>query len=247
MGKKGSSSHGAPDGESGATVEVALSDLEPALVKDVYYRLLVPAFRPEELSTLNEIEETYCGPGTDPSVVVLKDGTPVAVMLGEWYADQRVLLLAYLSVNQRARGLGLGAHLVSEVLTSWCNGKEDVLVLAEVDDPRTWPGSDEAGEPHARLRFYDRWGARVLPVQYFQPSLRPGSPRVEGMLLLRLDKAPSVTGELLAAFLEEYFTVCEGLASLRDPRVAHLLASARDLDLDREAWPISRWAELPTS
>lgn len=225
-------------------VEVPLSDLGPALVEEVYHRLLVPAFRPDELITLDELREAYVRPGTEPSLVVLSGGAPLAVMLGEWYVQQQVLLLAYLSVDKATRGSGLGARLVSEVLPGWCDGRGPVLVLAEVDDPRFWPASDDAGDPDARLRFYDRHGARLLPLQYFQPSLRPGSPRVEGMLLLRLDQSPQVRSQVLHAFLEEYFTVCEGSASLDDPPVERLLAAARGLELDRDAWPVSRWTEL---
>lgn len=227
-------------------VEVALSDLEPAVLAEVYHRLLAPAFRPAELMTLAEMREAYGANGTDPSAVMLSGGTPVAVMLGEWYVQGQVLLLAYLSVDKATRSSGLGEHLVRDVLPGWLEGSASVLVLAEVDDPRSWPGSEGTGNPNARLRFYDRQGARVLPVRYFQPSLRLGSPRGEGMLLLRLDWSPGLSSDLLGAFLEEYFTFCEGPKSLADPRVAALVASARSLELDRDASCIDRWAQDPT-
>jgi GNAT superfamily N-acetyltransferase len=196
--------------------------------------------------TLDEMRAAYCRPGADPSVVVLADARPVAVMLGTWFADGRVLLLSYLSVDRSLRGTGVGARLVGEVVPAWCAGR-DAAVLAEVDDPRRWPADDDAGDPRARLRFYDRLGARLLPLPYLQPSLRPGSPRVEGMLLLRLDRSATAPRDVLAAFLEEYFTACEGPASLADPPVSGLLERARGLDLERDAWPVSRWPQIPAA
>lgn len=235
-----------PDARLPAVVaDVSLADLDPRTLRDVYDRLLAPVFRPDELMTLDEIRQAYVHPGGEPSVVVLVDGTPRAVMMGEWYADHRVLLLAYLSVDGALRGSGVGARLVGEVLPGWCAGREPVLVLAEVEDPRAWAGSDVAGDPRARLRFYDRLGGQVLPLRYVQPSLRDGSPRVDGMLLLRLDRSPGMPASLLRAFLEEYVTACEGAAALDDPPMAELLAAVGALDLDDDARPAGRWAELP--
>src|SRR4051794_27388034 len=94
-------------GERGGSTELALPDLEPAVLEDLYRRLLAPAFRPEELITLSELREAFGHLGEDPSVAVLFDGNPVAVMLGEWYVDHQVLLLAYLSVDRAKRGFGL--------------------------------------------------------------------------------------------------------------------------------------------
>lgn len=233
-------------GPPGETVTARLSELPADAVAYVYRRLLIPSFRQEELVSLDEIRAAYGPSGADPSIVITADDLPVAVMLGEWYVDHRVLLLSYLSVDRRIRGTGLGTRLVREVLPQWCEGRE-VLVLAEVDDPRSWPASGDSGDPHARLRFYDRHGARLFPLRYFQPSLREGSPRVHSMLLLRLDRGLEASGELLAAFLQEYFTVCEGPEVLQEPQVSSLIAAARDLDLQRGAWPVSRWSEVPLS
>lgn len=224
--------------------EAPLSELPPETVHEVYERLLRPAFRREELLTLEELRSAYGPDGQDPSVVALRDGAPEAVMLGEWYADGQVLLLAYLAVAPAGRGTGVGTRLVREVLPVWHREVLNALVLAEVDDPRYWPGGAYEGDPRARLRFYERHGARLVPIDYFQPSLRPGSDRVEGMLLIRLDTSAGQPPGLLAAFLSEYFSVCEGPTVLGDPAVAALLSAAADVDLDDGMWPLSRWREL---
>jgi hypothetical protein len=228
-------------------VEARLQDLTVDGVENVYTQLLIPAFRSAELMTLDEMRTAYTSGGDDPSCVLLHMGQPVAVMLGEWYADHRVLLLAYLAVARESRGAGAGTRLVRSVLPSWYADVPDALVLAEVDDPGAWPEHPDLADPRARLRFYDRHGAQLLPMRYFQPSLRPGSPRVTGMFLLRLDHSSRVSSDLLPKFLTEYFTICEGRSAIQDPEVVEVLSNAAAIDLNKDMWPVSRWVELSTS
>jgi hypothetical protein len=55
--------------------------------------------------------------------------------------------------------------------------------FAEVHDPSRAPEMDST-DPVARLRFMAHRGARVLPVPYVQPQLRPRENRVDNLLLL---------------------------------------------------------------
>lgn len=228
---------------TGEVVERSLADLAGDEVDEVYRRLLVPTFRPEELMTLDEVRATFTGPDAQPSDVVLVDGEPVGVMLGTWYAGRRALLLTYLALDPASRGLGLGARLVREVLPRWVASSPGALVVAEVDDPRVWAADATQGDPVARLRFYGRHGARLVPLPYVQPSLSPGAPRVDGMLLLRLDATPDVPGDALAEFLADYYAQSEGSGALADPEVVALLDAARAVDLDA-LWPVDRWADV---
>jgi GNAT superfamily N-acetyltransferase len=228
-------------------VELRLRDLPNDGLESVYARLLIPAFRSDELITLDEMRTAYTASRDDPSCVLVRMGRPIAVMLGEWYADHSVLLLAYLAVAREARGAGAGTRLVQSILPRWYADVPEALVLAEVDDPGAWPEHPDTGDPQARLRFYERHGARLLPMRYFQPSLRAGSPRVKGMFLLRLDNSPGVSSDLLTNFLTEYFTICEGPSAIQDPEVADLLSNAAAIDPNKDPWPVSRWVELSTS
>ena len=143
-------------------VDVTLGDLGEADVARVHDRLLAPTFRPDELLTLHELRRDFTGPAAQAQVVaqargehvvVLADAEPVAVMLGGWFVDHRVLLLTYLAVDPAARGLGLGSRLLRDVLGRWAAQQPGALVLAEVDDPRHWPADGVQGDPVARLRF----------------------------------------------------------------------------------------------
>ena len=113
-----------------------------------------------------------------------------------------------------------------EVQDRWLTG--ETLALTELDDPRHHEPDPRHGDPWARLRFYERFGVRVLAAPYFQPSLGEGYGRSYHLLLCRLsargESAPSAAaGARVRLFLREYFTVCEGEQSLEDPEVRWLL------------------------
>lgn len=187
-----------------------------------YRALLKPNFPAAELMTLEELDEARRS-GQCDGWVLLRDMRPVAVMVTEDYLDGRVRLLSYLAVAEEARGHGLGQHL----LATLARDREPLLVLAEIQDPR-FHGPEHSGDPDARLRFYARNGWGLLPLDYFQPSLRPGSPRVARLLLITVSPpTSSVDGGLVAAFLDEYFHACEAGEALGDEDVRRLLAAAR--------------------
>jgi GNAT superfamily N-acetyltransferase len=217
-----------PSGEPGNRREtLALSDVDDRTLGR-FYPLLAAAFGPEELMTLEELREARHSPGTGGTLVL--DGTePLACMVTEDYLDGRVVLLAYIVVAASARNTGLGSELLADLVQS---DVEPVahLVLAEIEDPR-FHARSERGDPAARLRFYDRAGARLLPLPYVQPSLRPGSPRVDDMLLIALGVAEDdLDGQMVAAFLDEYFVACEGEDVRNDPTFTAL----RDVSLGDE-------------
>lgn len=223
-----------------------LADLSEAEVNDIYDRLLRRAFRPEELLDLDELVETYTAADPPPHGVLLTAGRPVAVLLSEWYVERRVLLLSYLAVAEESRGQGAGSVLADH-LADWLQAAgAQPITVAEVDDPRAWPGDSATGDAEARLRFYERRGARLVPVGYFQPSLSGPGHRVPGMFLIRLDTVPETHAGLLQQFLVEYFSVCEGPGALQDPSVVGLLREVEALGDLGHLPPLSEWRTTPT-
>jgi hypothetical protein len=102
--------------------------------------------------------------------------------------------------------------------------------VAEVEDPRYFSVS-ETGDPQARLRLYDRLGAKIVGVPYFQPRLEEGANRVQHLMLMAFVLNGAVITESadrsvptapVAAFLEDYFAAYEGLEVLQDPEFRRL-------------------------
>lgn len=211
---------------------LALRDVDDATLARFHAELMVPMFPPAELMTYAELRAERQNEGAD-GTLLLDHGVPVGGIITEPYLDGRVLLVAYIVVADSLRSNGLGSELLATVAPSSPAAKGR-LVLAEIDDPRQHqPGP--YGDPARRVRFYQREGWRLLPLPYLQPSLRPATPRVEGLLLItNAAPEPKVDGSLVADFLEEYFSICEGAAGLAgdpDYQSLHRAANAGSLDL----------------
>ncbi|WP_410788218.1 GNAT family N-acetyltransferase [Kribbella sp. C-35] len=200
---------------------------------DAVLRNSIPA---DELMSLTDILKVYASPDRrDPAAVVTDaEGRVVAGMLSEIYPASRVLLVGYLAARHDVRGQGLGSALVRQCLHRWRSQTSASMVLLEIDDPRCHAAADGYGDPRARVRFYDRFGAVVLPFPYFQPALYPDSSRVDGMLLISIVDPSETTVEAatITEFLNEYFTACEGAAAASDDGLARLIQSVLSQSVD---------------
>lgn len=111
----------------------------------------------------------------------------------ELYPQSRCGLITYMVVAPHARNQGLGERLFEEA-ASELRARGARAVLGEVH------GED-------RVRRFTRWGAHALDVPYVQPSLAPGLPRDESLVLISVGPAARADVE---AFIDELYTVCEG-------------------------------------
>jgi GNAT superfamily N-acetyltransferase len=237
---------------AGPVALVDVADIAEPQLRSFYDEVLQPSFRPEEMVSFDDIlAACRADPARMPGILAMVDGEPLGGIFGEYYPDSGVLLIAYLAVRRGVRGGGVGASLLAEAMRRWQESNPPTLVLAELEGLHS-PSHPGYGDPAARIRFYDRCGARLLPVPYFQPSLRPGLPRVPGMLLICLgagsDPAPDrVPAAVVGAFLEEYFTGCEGAANLgTDPDYQALRAAVDGWpDNAIPLWPLDRADALP--
>jgi len=99
----------------------------------------------------------------------------------------------------------------------------------------TVTGGTEFGDAIARMRLYERFGARTLPVPYSQPALRPGSARVPHLLLMVFAADPRarlatgrVDGRVVSRFLTEYFASAEGSARPDDTELEAMLRACSE-------------------
>lgn len=230
-------------------VFVNSSQVGEATLRRFYDEVLEASFPPAELISLTEFEMNYKSSAPDyPGMIAKLDDEPVGGVLGEYSATSGVLLLSYLAVRKDLRGSGIGTDLLSRALPRWRETVQPVAVLAEIEDPRRYTASS-FGDPTARARWYDRLGARFLPISYFQPALRPGLPRAPGLLLISLDTdAETIPTNVVTLFLDEYIEACEGAETRRtDPKYLALRAEVVSWGDAVPLRPLSRLNELERS
>jgi GNAT superfamily N-acetyltransferase len=235
--------------ERGGFIFAACADVESQVFNRFYHEVLEPAFAPEELNDLETLRTEYLRPlpGFDGEIA-LQDGEPVGGALGEHYAASGVMMLGYLAVRADVRGRGVGSALLDDLQPKWRKSFRPTAILAEIEDPR-YHKAGPRGDPLARIRFYDRIGAKLLPLRYFQPSLGCGLARVRGMFLICLDPGLEVvpTAPLLT-FLDEYFAFYEGAKTKQtDPEYLALCNQVGAWSAEIPLWPLSRANEVPQS
>lgn len=230
---------------------------DPEILDSFYAEVLVPSFRPEELQSLDSMAAGLTGRG-EPSVLASVAIGPGDEILGgivaERHPDSEVLLVGYLAVRPDRRGRGIATSLVRRAEAEWHADENVRLALGEVHDPRSWTGVGE-DEPVARLRFFERLGARVLAVPFIQPALGPEGRRVRGFLLLALYVDPSITmtsgaeqgipTDILSRFVRRYYEDTEGAQAPYDPELAWLLDQV-EREQTVALLPLSQFELVPT-
>jgi GNAT superfamily N-acetyltransferase len=231
-------------------------DRDDELTERLYRDVLAVSFSPDELDSAEAFAHGVRGGGDAEvlaSVALGRDGAVLGGVVGEVYAAERVLLLAYLAVRPELRGRGIGTMLVEHVAPRWYAHPDVRLAVAEVHDPRPWANvADE--DPLARLRLYERMGARVLGVPFVQPALAPGRARVPGFLLLAFfvhpeaelqrDGGSEVPSDLVSAFVRRYYASTEGTADPSDSQLNELLARIEERPTIR-LLPIAEYERIP--
>ena len=101
------------------------------------------------------------------------------------YADLNVTLLDYIVIDPGARQRGIGGALY-EALREYLGrlGSRGLYLEVRPDDPALEPDAARRKENRARIRFYERYGARVIQGTAYE-AVRPG--RTEGEPYLMYD------------------------------------------------------------
>jgi GNAT superfamily N-acetyltransferase len=191
-------------------------------VVDIYAQ----AFPPELRVPFAEL----ANPGPAGLMHLALDGSePVGFAASMLLGDTGWTFLRYYAISATRRGRGVGRRFWPLLLTALESEAWPVRVVFEVEDPGQ-AGADpaEKGVRDARIAFWERCGARLLPVDaYVMPDL-VGLAAPEPMRLMAYDAAtggqlvPGQVADLVAAL----YSCRYGLAS-DHPMVLAALASVK--------------------
>lgn len=196
----------------------------------MHSQILEPSFPAYELMSLERLTAEVEHGDTSVRVIRGDDGELAGCAVATWYEAAHVLLLDYLALRPGARGGGLGGTLLNSSVAAWSEEYDPCIVLAEVEHPDHHDAHPEHGDPEARLRFYAREGARLLPLPYFTPGVGEGMPRVGGMMLAVLHAHPDLLGdhdeEIASEPIATVLHLQAGDASGHDEAQTELIAAA---------------------
>lgn len=181
-----------------SSISASVPVVEPAHTDEiaaVHAQILTPSFPADELMTLERLQGEVEHGTTSVRVVRDDAGDLAGCAIATWYEEARVLLLDYLALRPGARGGGLGGALLSSSVAAWSQEYAPCIILAEVEHPDHHDAHPQHGDPEARLRFYAREGARLLPLPYFTPGVGAHKVRVGGMILAVLHAHPDLLGD----------------------------------------------------
>jgi GNAT superfamily N-acetyltransferase len=237
---------------SGDRPVITIEELSPDdddRIAEFYGSVLAPHFRAAELVTNDELSAGLKQGVTRALVARTAHGAIAGGAVGDLFSRSGVLLLSYLAVPAQGRGTGTGGLLMKAVMDVWGSQVQPSLFVMEVEDPRYYGTDHATGDPQARVRFYERLGARTVPVPYFQPALGPAGQRVAHLLLMIFGgtKAPPgtqrVDGQTIELFVTQYLEDYEGPVRTDDTEAQRLLTACRAPG----GLPLLRFSDLPAS
>jgi GNAT superfamily N-acetyltransferase len=187
--------------QSGHTIHVveAGNPISLALLKQAYEDVYLPAFPfEEEREPLSLWLETLKGNGSSSIVIAiiadektLHTAKPVikGISVGYYYKEEDAGLLAYNAIVPRFRGQGLGSVMVEarkQALLELAqkHGKPLRGIFIECNDPAKISAVEDSIDPAVRIKMFEKWGARIIPINYVQPPLDFGAQKCSTLKLL---------------------------------------------------------------
>ncbi|MFT4294726.1 MAG: hypothetical protein QM582_04870 [Micropruina sp.] len=212
----------------------------------LYDEIIEPSFPPTERVSRDEFVAAAASGTFEVLAARDGDGYLGAVVGGRHGA---AYLVHWLAVGGGRRGGGTGSALVTAGVQRWLSQPGVRAVLAEIERPGLFAAHPQYGDPARRLAFYQRRGAAVLDLPYYQPAVAAGAPRVRNLLLAVLaarDPAPPprvLTPEETAA-VRSLLLATMGPAEAGDAETARVYA-ALDAPAGLRLLPLAEHARVP--
>ena len=157
----------------------------------------------------NPLLHSYC-------VLAIDDNNAIAGgLVADWYPQCSSMELIYIAVDPSRRKEKIGENLLNNgiELIQKALGELNERVKAiflEIDIPTTVMDAANSMDPIARLKVWDAWGAKRIPINYTQPPLSKGKQPVSNLMLMCLtghgtEIEDSIPADGLKDFLTDFY------------------------------------------
>lgn len=134
-------------------------------------RLYLESFPPEERRPWEQIASPCDGAG--PQLRMIADSAGEFAGLITTWRFPAFVYVEHFAIEPSRRGTGIGGEAISLLIS-----RERLPVVLEVERPDAQIPTTER-----RIRFYARYGFKILPFNYIQPPYSPQLPEVPLMLM----------------------------------------------------------------
>lgn len=176
------------------------------LINRVLRELYAPTFSrfSDEYQEPESYRDALKSSDTNPEVHMLVHNPedPSAFLIFEIYERSKSALISYAMVKDSERGKGINRKLFRETFRIL----EDRGIFdcyGEIHNPTLSDKSQDLMDPGDRLSIFKRLGGRVVPINYVQPPLSPGSDYSKNFLLVKFNSESN--RERLYEFLYDFY------------------------------------------
>jgi GNAT superfamily N-acetyltransferase len=143
---------------------IASTDLAPGELGAFYDEILAPAFDSAELVERAELLADLADDGSVTRGAIAYDeaGLVIGGIVGDWFAESRVMLISYLAARRGLRGHGIGRRLLGEVLPIWTSTFGALLSVAEVEIRSSTTATKIVATPRRGFAFTRGWARKLL-------------------------------------------------------------------------------------
>lgn len=226
-------------------------DLFLRAYKDIYE----PAFPiPEERETIETLLKSLAGKSRHAHIVIALLGenmdTPdpilKGVVIGYYYYRVDAGLLAYTATSPEHRNQGLGraqVDVLGPILLNMAkkHGGELKGYFLECNDPEKVKAEGDSLDPATRIKIFQKWGAKIMPIDYIQPPLAKDTGKCDNLKLLayphpETGQHPTLDG--IQAFITGIYAACAqyyGCLPGENPDYTKIMQQIADLRKDNPA------------
>ncbi len=157
----------------------------------------------------NTLLRTYCTIAVDDTNAI------VGGLVADWYPGCGALELIYIAVDPSRRKEKIGKKILNngiELIQKALEEKQETVkaIFLEVDIPTTVMEAANSMNPIDRLKVWDAWGAKRIPINYTQPPLSKGKQPVSNLMLMCLTGhgtqiEESIPADTLKDFLFDFY------------------------------------------